>query len=120
MNDDQAVFWIFMFAAVPVNLYALFYTFRPWRRTAQGQALWVKSIGNVIVIDVVLATLVFGEDYPGREVIRVVGFATFAVGISYLFLSLVFSEGASRYPPWSWLPRSLVRRWESWRAARRG
>lgn len=102
------VFAIFIAAAVPVNLYPFFYAFRPWHTTAQGQALMVKAIGNVLVIDVALLTLVLGEDYPGRGLVRVIGFGMFLAGITYLFLSLVMSPGASKYPPWTWL-RSIRR-----------
>lgn len=101
---DYLVLALLCLAAPAVNLYPLLYAFRPWRSTPQGRALMVKALGNVIVIDVVLAYLAFG-DYPGRDVVRVVGFGLFAAGIWYLFISLLTSPGSVNYPPRSWMRR---------------
>lgn len=94
--------WLFVGCVPAANMYALFYSFRPWRSTRQGQALMMKALGNVIIIDLTVAFMWFG-DYPGRDLLRVVGFSLFWVGINYLLGSLIFSPGASEYPPWSWL-----------------
>lgn len=101
---DRIMLWILVAAAPAVNLYPIFYAFRPWRSTPQGRALMVKSLGNVIVIDVVLAYVVFG-DYAGRDFVRVIGFGTFTVGIWYLLTTLLTAPGAGRYPPRSWFRR---------------
>lgn len=103
---DHVVRGIFYAVVIPANLYALFYAFRPWYTTPQGRALMIKAAGNAILLDVIVASLWFGEDYPGRDVIRIVGFGLFTIGILYLLCSLIFSEGARRYPPWSWSRRS--------------
>lgn len=104
MTPDEIVFWLFVGCVPAANLYPLFYIFRPWGTTQQGQALMMKALGNVIIIDLSVAYLLFG-DYPGRDLLRVVGFSLFFVGINYLLASLIFSENASRYPPWSWFRR---------------
>lgn len=104
MNADVIVLALVIVAAVPTNLYPLFYAFRPWRSTHQGRALMTKAVGNLILIDMALAVLVFG-DYPLRDVIRVIGFTVYTVGIWSLFTSLVTSPGAWDYPPLSWLRR---------------
>jgi hypothetical protein len=102
VTADEIVLWLFVGCLPAVNLYPLFYAFRPWRSTPQGQALMVKALGNVMVIDLTVTYLWFGE-YPGRDVLRVVGFSLFFTGINYLLATLIFSEGARKYPPWSWL-----------------
>lgn len=103
--DRDAVLVVFVLvSAVMANAFALFYLYRPWRSTPQGRALMVKSWGNVIVLDMALAFALFG-DYPGRMWIRLLGFGFFMVGISWLTLSLLFSPGAKKYPPWTWLRR---------------
>jgi hypothetical protein len=114
---DDLVFVLLLAAAIPTNLYPLFYAFRPWSTTPQGRALMTKAVGNMIVIDVVLATLLFGQDYPGRDLVRVFGFGVFVVGMWYLLVSLLTSPGAVRYPPRSWLSR---RRYELTDRDRRG
>jgi cadmium resistance protein CadD (predicted permease) len=101
---DRLVLDLLIVGAVASNLYSFFYAFRPWRKTPQGRALMVKSLGNVIVIDLSLAFVAFG-DYPGRNMLRVLGFTLFVIGIWYLLVSLLTSPGARDYPPWSWLRR---------------
>jgi len=101
---DRIVLWLLLASLPAVNLYPIFYAFRPWRSTPQGRALFIKSLGNVIVIDVVVGYLWFG-DYPLRDVIRVAGFGLFFLGINYLFVSLLTAPGSSKYPPRSWFRR---------------
>jgi hypothetical protein len=108
VTADEIILWIFLGCVPPVNLYAVFYTLRPWAITAQGRALWVKAMGNVIVIDTAVAFFLFGE-YPGRDFIRVVGMSMFMAGMWYLLLALLFSPGADRYAPWSWFRRRKAR-----------
>lgn len=93
---------LFAVAAVAANLYVFFYWFRPWRSTRQGEALMVKGWGNLILLNLGLATLVLGENYPGRQFFRVLGLTAFSVGITYLLATLIFSEGAREYPPYRW------------------
>jgi hypothetical protein len=101
---DAIVLWLLIACLPAVNLYPFFYAFRPWRTTAQGRALMVKALGNVIVIDLSMLYLWLG-DYPGRNQLRIIGFTLFAVGINYLFATLLTSPGADRYPPRSWFRR---------------
>jgi hypothetical protein len=101
---DRAVLGILLFALPAVNLYPIFYAFRPWRSTHQGQALMLKAIGNLIVLDVVLLYTAFG-DYPLRNVVRIIGFSTFTMGVWYLLISLLIAPNSENYPPRSWLRR---------------
>lgn len=75
-------------AAVAANIYVAVYLTRPWWTTAAGRALMVKAWGNVIVLDLTAAVILFG-DYPGREWIRAVGLWIFAAGLWYLLIVLV-------------------------------
>jgi hypothetical protein len=103
-DADGPLVGLIILAAVVANLYAVFYTFRPWYRTPQGRALWVKAWGNTILLDMGLSFQIWG-DYPGRHAVRLVGFSIFLVGITYLLISLLTSRGAEDYPPRSWLRR---------------
>lgn len=87
--SDTIVLVLFLAAGVAVNAYVALYLTRPWWTTNAGRALMVKAWGNVILIDLALATLIFGEDYPGRAVIRVIGMAAFTTGVWYLLIVLV-------------------------------
>lgn len=105
---DALILWLLIAAAVPVNLYPAVYAFRPWRSTPQGRALMTKALGNMLIIDVILARHVFG-DYPYRAQIVVAVFALFVLGIYYLTVTLLTSPGADRYPPLSWVHRRRER-----------
>lgn len=98
-----ALFWI---ATPAANLYVFFYWFRPWRSTRQGEALMVKGWGNLILLDLSLAFIIFGYDYWGRDFFRVLGMTAFTAGICYLLVSLLTSPGAREYPPFKWRRRS--------------
>lgn len=99
---DAAIFVLLTVSSVAAFLYFFFYLFRPWHSTQQGRALMTKAVGNVILLDMMaMPFAVFGE-YPGRPIVRLVGFAIFTVGIVYLLLTLLFSPGAKDYPPWNW------------------
>lgn len=98
---DHLIYWLLIAASPAVNLYPLIYAFRPWRSTPQGRALMLKALGNMVVIDVILAFQLFG-DYPGRDIIRVAGFGLFCAGVWYLLFTLLTAPNAREYPPRSW------------------
>lgn len=76
-------------AAVACNVYPLVYAFRPWRATNAGRALMVKAIGNVILVDLSVALVIFGPEYFGRDLARIVGLGFFATGVWYLLIVLL-------------------------------
>lgn len=104
MTIESLIEAMLIACAVPVNLYPLFYAFRPWWITPQGRALMTKAVGNMILIDMILGFQLFG-DYPGRTYVRLIGFGFFVVGTWWLLISLLTSPGAREYPPRSWLNR---------------
>lgn len=100
---DHWVYWVLLYVAIPANLYPLFYLFRPWRSTPQGRALMTKSLGNMMLIDIIVAFSLWG-DYPGRSWLRAIAFTVFAVGTTYLLISLLRVPNAKQYPPFTWNP----------------
>jgi putative copper export protein len=76
-------------AGIAANTYVIVYLTRPWRSTPAGRALMVKAWGNVILIDMALAAGVFGHNYPGRDLIRLIGLTLFAGGMWYLLIVLL-------------------------------
>lgn len=105
MKVENYIISMVLWSLVMSYIWLVFYSFRPWRSTPQGQALWVKSLGNAILLSSMSLAYAWWGEYPLREAVRVVGFTVFAVGLTLLVGSLLFSEGASGYPPWSWLLR---------------
>lgn len=111
LEDTVVVTILVLASALPSLLYTFFYLFRPWTTTPQGRALMVKSIGNLILLGMAVAYALLGE-YPYRPLVRLIGFGVFSAGIWYLLVSLLRSQGAEDYPPFTWARglRALVTR----------
>lgn len=105
---DQWVYWVLLYVSIPANLYPLFYAYRPWRSTPQGRALMVMALGTMMLLNIIVAFSLFGE-YPGRPILRALAFTVFAVGTTYLFVTLLHAPNAKRYPPFTWF-RWVLRR----------
>lgn len=99
---DRTVYWLLISCSVPVNLFPLFYAFRPWRSTPQGRALMIKAVGNLLLIDVILASMIWPV-WTGQRLLSNIGFGAFVGGIWYLFVAMLRSPGSGNYPPVSWL-----------------
>ena len=104
MSTEHVVEVLFLACVPAVNLYPLVYLFRPWRTTPQGRALMIKALGNMLLIDMIVAFQLLG-DYFGRDTVRLVGMTLFCVGVWYLFLTLLRTPGAHDYPPFRWRKR---------------
>jgi hypothetical protein len=102
---DPVLLVLFAVGALATNLYVAVYWFRPWRATPQGEALMIGKWGNAILLNLGLAALVFGPNYPGRDYLRVLGLTAFTVGICYLLGSLLTATGARDFPPFRWRRR---------------
>lgn len=102
---EQTILTLFWVATIAANLYVAVYAFRPWRSTRQGEALMLKGWGNVILLNLSMAFLLFGYDYWGRDFFRVLGMTAFTTGICYLLFTLLTSPGAREYPPFRWRRR---------------
>jgi hypothetical protein len=88
-------------AWIPVVIYFPAFSTRRWMDTGPGRALWVKSLGNFVLINMAMAVLIFGPDYPLRPEVRLAGFTIFAVGMWYLLFTLIRSPRGpeeSRHP----------------------
>lgn len=94
----EAVLWV---AAIGSTLYFIFYAFRPWWLTAQGRALMVMSAGKVLWLDLTLAAVLW-PTHLARPWVFAAAFTVWVVGIAYLLISLLFSPGSRKHPPWSW------------------
>ena len=89
MSADTIAFVLIATAAIPATGFPLVYAFRPWRKTWLGRALMTKAIGMMLLIDISLAYRLFGDDYPGRDVVRLTVYAFVIVGLWGQFLVLL-------------------------------
>jgi tellurite resistance protein TehA-like permease len=80
--------WLLLYIAIPVNIYPIVYARRAWYVTAPGRALMTKAIGNLILVDLIGAVVLFG-DYEGRELLRTIGSIIFGTGVWYLLIALL-------------------------------
>lgn len=93
MDPLDAWFYLALgIAAVAVNIYPFVYLTRPWWVTPAGRALMVKAWGNLILIDMSVAFVLWGE-YAGREYVRAIGMTVFAAGMVYLLAVLLRTPG---------------------------
>lgn len=98
MNVDQVTTVLVAIAAVPANLFPLLYGLRsPWYVNALGRALLALAVGTALLIDLSLLRYVLGEDYPGRDQLRLVIYGLVTVGLWGQFLALLRAQ--RRRPP---------------------
>ncbi|HKY56434.1 MAG TPA: hypothetical protein VJL80_00165, partial [Aeromicrobium sp.] len=96
-EHDLSILILLTICAVPANGYVLVYMTRPWYVTEPGRALMVKALANMGLINLGLATQIFGREFPGRDQIRMTLFILFAIGIWWLFIALLRTP--RKYPP---------------------
>lgn len=95
-QHDQLSILLFLIAALTANIYLILYSFRPWRSTGAGRALMTKTVGNVILLNMILFGLIW-PDYPYRWVVRNIGLIVFDAGLIYLTIVLIRTP---REPRW--------------------
>lgn len=67
---------IFAAALVPNIIFLAVYVFKaPWFRDPIGRMFVFAQASLIVVSVVVLASLIFGPDYPGRGAIRIAGYS---------------------------------------------
>jgi hypothetical protein len=78
-------------ALIPeLTFLAIYMTTAKWWKTAIGRMFVIAQVAIVLVSLVVLASLIFGQTYPGRDWIRLLGYsAHFAGQIVFLVTYLV-------------------------------
>lgn len=72
-----------------------------WWRTPAGRALMTSSTALALLIDVSLLYQAFGDDYPGREIVRLTVFGLIAAGAWLKFGALIYEwrQGLRSVPP---------------------
>ena len=72
--------WLVFVTALPQTVFVLAYGLRsPWWESTLGRALFTKSLGLTISLDLIAAFYLLG-DYPWRPYMAIIGFAIITLG----------------------------------------
>lgn len=93
MNADVIALILVLAMAPPATLFPILYAFRPWWKSLIGRALMTHSVGLALLIDISLLYKAFGDDYPGRDVVRLAVYAVILVGVTGQCIALIRSRG---------------------------
>lgn len=87
MNADDWAFVLVLAMVIPATLGPILYGFFvPWYRHHVGRALLVSWTGLGLLVDISVAYQIWGDDYPGRDAVRLVVFTVILCGLWYKFL----------------------------------
>lgn len=94
MSADTWVEVFIWWGAIPATLFVILYpALSPgWRRTFIGWALLVSSSALALLLDLSLATEVFGADFIARDPIRVTITALIAAGATLKLAALIVGK----------------------------
>lgn len=75
---------------IPATLFPLLYwKWFPWWKQPLGRALMAKATGLMLLVNVSVAYSIFGDDYPGRELVKFGVFALVLTGLWYELVVLI-------------------------------
>jgi len=97
MSVDTIAAVLVLLAAPPATLFPLLYVWLPWWRSAVGRALMVSSTGLALLIDVSLARMWLGEDYPLRDAVRLTVYTLITVGVYFKLAALLITQWKHRH-----------------------
>ncbi|MCU1617803.1 MAG: hypothetical protein JWO98_5343 [Frankiales bacterium] len=97
--------FIFAVTVFPTIVFLLVYSVTAkWWRDPIGRMFVIAQSGIFVVSIVVLLSLVLGQDYPGRDWVRIVGYSLHLVG-QVLFVTTYLRE---RRDPTGRLPKTRM------------
>lgn len=102
MNDvlDGIAGCLIFLAVPPATLFPFMYGTRSaWWIHPIGRALFTKAVGLGLLIDLAALYAVFGDDYPGRQVVRVICYALVVAGLYYQTYVLLTIQHRARKDP---------------------
>lgn len=90
MTADSVAVWLVVAMMIPATGFPLLYlTFYRWWAQPIGRALMTKAIGLGLLVDISVLYQVFGDDYPGRDFVRIIVYALILVGLWYQFIVFI-------------------------------
>lgn len=91
MTADLWVLIFIWWGAIPATLFVILYPLLSpgWRRTPIGWALLISSTSLALLLDLSLATKIFGPEFLARDPIRITVVALIAAGATLKLVALV-------------------------------
>lgn len=102
MSADHVAILLVLIAAPAATAFPFAYGWISrdvWWRTPAGRAIMTSSVGLALLIDISLAYQAFGDNYPGREVVRLTVFALIAAGAWLNLGALIYEHRKQRRNP---------------------
>lgn len=73
--------------------FMLLYSFRsPWYKNIVGIAIWLANAALFTLGLVVSLSLLFGSDYMGREVVRIIGYVMIFISVNFTLATLIYIQ----------------------------
>ena len=92
MTADKAAVILVALAAFPATLFPILYAFRPWYTSLVGWMLMTLSTGLALLVDLSLVYQMFGDDYPGRDIVRLTVYALIVAGLWGMLVALLRAD----------------------------
>lgn len=97
--DAYASVLVFL-AVIPATAFPILYGFRSaWWIHPIGRALMTKAIGMALLIDITVIYALFGDEYPGRHLVRAIVYTLIVAGLYYQTAVLISIQRAARRNP---------------------
>lgn len=102
MSADVAALILTFLAAPPLTLFVPYYGWvarRSWWRNPAGRAVMVSTFGLALLVDISVLYLVFGDDYPGRDAVRLTVYSLIVAGAYLILGALIYESRKGRQHP---------------------
>lgn len=86
---DAIAVALIVLAAPAATCFPIVYAFRPWRDSLIGRALMTKAVGVALLIDLSIAYQILGDNYPGRDYVRLGVYSLIVIGIWFQFIAMI-------------------------------
>ena len=95
MSVDTVALILIACAAPPLTMFVPYYAWVArgvWYRNPAGRALMVSTSGLALLVDISLLYAVFGDNYPGRDIVRLTVYVWVVLGAWLKFGALVYES----------------------------
>lgn len=99
MSADTVALTLTALAAPPLNIFVPYYLWsarRSWWRNFAGVAVMASTSGLMLLVDISLLYMIFGDDYPYRDVVRNCVYAWIVVGAWLKLSALIYEQRRGR------------------------
>lgn len=96
--DTLAVLLVIAMAPAATAFPIVYGLTSPWYRSLVGRALMTKAVGLAALIDISIVYEFMGDDYPGRDAVRLTVFSLILAGVWLQFAALMVEKYRARRP----------------------